>query len=65
MPLPFIEKQQTLQQRITDLHGAETIRLAREKLCSHCTKGKPNGTCTEHILPICLNGDICPYFNER
>ena len=48
------------QKKIIEKLGLQSIEEAREKLCKHCSR-RPG--CL--LLPKCLDGSDCPYFQNR
>lgn len=50
---------QSVQSKIITKYGEETVKKAREKLCSHCLQER---SCL--LLPLCLDGSDCPYFRK-
>ena len=47
------------QKKIIEKFGRQAIEEARERLCNHCTR---RSGCL--LLPRCLDGSDCPYFQN-
>jgi hypothetical protein len=50
---------QSIQSRIVAKYGEEAMKMAKERLCSHCFQER---SCL--LLPLCLDGSDCPYFRK-
>jgi len=47
------------QKKIIERYGPQAIEEARERLCGHCAR---RSRCL--LLPRCLDGSDCPYFQS-
>lgn len=50
----------SLEEIIINKYGLQKVEEEIEKLCNNCLS---SGNC--NLLPICTNGESCPYFIRR
>jgi hypothetical protein len=43
----------------------ERVELNQTQLCSACKWANTKGKCNHGLLPVCLNGSDCIYFEEK